>query len=396
MTHAFTGYRCSDCGAVFAEGETLYLCLSCGRSGIKDEPLRGVLEAQFDWGSVSSHLRAHPGEHGILLPVDASCFPPYPVGGTPLVRGARLEASLRNNPEIHLKLDGQNPSGSLKDRASFLVVAQAIRDGFDEIVTASTGNAASALAACAASAGKTAVVYVPAHAPRAKLAQMRLHGAVVHLVDGTYDDAFAASLAHTQCGRGLSRNTAYNPLTIEGKKTVAFELFEELGRAPDAVVVPVGDGVILSAVHKGFKDLRAAGLISTLPRLVAAQAQTSNTIATYFETGQFVPARNPSTVADSISVRVPAAAHLARRALVESKGLAILSTDEEILAAQVLLARLTGIFAEPAAACAIAALEKATSQLEPSSLVVVLLTGHGLKDIDAALRAASLAESSHG
>lgn len=395
MTKTFIGFRCSDCGALFAPGQARYLCLSCGLSGVRDEPLRGVLEAQFDWTSVASHLRSHPGDHSILLPVPASSFPAYPVGRTPLLRSSRLEATLENELEIYLKLEGQNPSGSLKDRASFLVVAQAICDGVDEIVAASTGNAASALAACAACAGKTAVVYVPSTTPRAKLAQMRLHGAVVHLVSGTYDDAFAASLAHTDSGQGLSRNTAYNPLTIEGKKTVALELFDQLGRAPDAVVVPVGDGVILSAVHKGFKDLLAAGLISTLPRLVAAQAATSNAIAHYFETGCLAPAHNPCTIADSINVRVPAAAHLARRALLESNGLALTVTDDDILAAQLRLARLTGIFVEPAAACAVAVLDRLADALSPSSKVAVLLTGHGLKDIDGALRALSLSKEEH-
>jgi threonine synthase len=395
MSHACTSFRCSDCGAVFALNEGRYLCLSCGLSGQRDEPLRGVLEAQFDWDRVSTHWRAHPGDTSILLPVESGFFPPYPVGKTPLVRSTRLETSLGMQQELHLKLDGQNPSGSLKDRASFLVVAQAIRDGFEEIVAASTGNAASALSACAAAAGKTAVVYVPQNAPKAKLAQLRLHGATINLVNGSYDDAFAASLAHTNSGRGLSRNTAYNPLTIEGKKTVSLELFEQLGRAPDAVVVPVGDGVILSGVHKGFKDLLAAGLIHRLPRLVAAQSTASSAIASYFETGAFSPAADPRTIADSISVRVPAAAHLARRALVESNGMALLATDEEILAAQVRLARLAGIFVEPAAACAVAAVQKAHALLQPGGVVVVLLTGHGLKDIDAAQVAANAFEEKH-
>lgn len=395
MNHACTSFRCSDCGAVFALDEVRYLCLSCGRSGERDQPLRGVLEAQFDWDRVATHWRAHPGDTSIFLPVESRFFPPYPVGKTPLVRSTRLEKSLGIQQELHLKLDGQNPSGSLKDRASFLVVAQAVRDGFNEIVAASTGNAASALSACAAAAGKTAVVYVPKNAPKAKLAQLRLHGALMNLVDGSYDDAFAASLAHTNSGHGLSRNTAYNPLTIEGKKTVSLELFEQLGRVPDAMVVPVGDGVILSAVHKGFKDLLAAGLIPRLPRLVAAQSIASSAIASYFETGIFSPAADPRTIADSISVRVPAAAHLARKALVESNGMALLATDEEILEAQALVARFAGVFVEPAAACAVSVLHKASTLLPPDCVVVALLTGHGLKDIDAAQIAANTFEAKH-
>ena len=164
---------------------------------------------------------------------------------------------------VWIKNDGLNPSASLKDRASFLVVAEANRLKEKTIVTASTGNAASALAAVCAAAGKRALIFVPENAPKAKLAQMLLYGATVVPVSGTYDDAFRLSLEYTAKRGGLNRNTAYHPLTIEGKKTVGLEIWQQNNwRVPDAILVPTGDGVIISGVHKAFCDLKAAGLIS--------------------------------------------------------------------------------------------------------------------------------------
>ena len=234
------------------------------------------------------------------------------MSATPFFRSAALGRALgfRN---VWLKNDGLNPSGSLKDRASFLVVAEANRLQEDTVVTASTGNAASALAAVCAAAGKRALIFVPENAPKAKLVQMILCGACVVPVRGTYDDAFRLSLAYTAGHGGLNRNTAYHPLTIEGKKTVGLEIWQQNGwRVPDAIVVPVGDGVILAGVFKAFQDLRAAGLISRLPRLVCVQAEKSNAIHRYITTGRYRNALHPATIADSISVSVPSNAHLAK------------------------------------------------------------------------------------
>jgi threonine synthase len=292
-------------------------------------------------------------------------------------------------PDAWIKNDGLNPSGSLKDRASFLVVAEANRLGERTIVTASTGNAASSLAAVCAAAGRRAVIFVPKAAPRAKLAQMLLHGASVVPVDGTYDDAFRLSLEYTARYGGLNRNTAYHPLTIEGKKTVGLEIWQQNGgRAPSVVVVPTGDGVILAGVHKAFGDLRDAGLIEELPRLVCAQAEGSSAIHDYIVTGHYRNAASPSTVADSISVSVPSNAHLARAAVLLTHGCSVTVSDAEILGAQRTLAERSGVFAEPAAAAAVAALARLRdrSLLAAGDQVVVLVTGHGLKDVDAALR----------
>jgi threonine synthase len=218
---------------------------------------------------------------------------------------------------------------------------------------------------------------------------MLLHGASVVPVEGSYDDAFQLSLEYTGRYGGLNRNTAYHPLTIEGKKTVGLEIWQQNGwRAPSVVIVPTGDGVILAGVYKAFEDLREAGLIPHLPRLICVQAETSCAIHNYVSTGHYRNAPKPDTVADSISVSVPSNAHLARAAVLLSLGSSLTVSDAEILEAQRTLAQASGVFAEPAAAAAVAALAKlrGTKMLEPGDQVVVLITGHGLKDVDAVLR----------
>ena len=395
MSRVLFEWVCTECGGAYARDAVRYLCPRCGASYKPGEPLRGVLEARFDCAAIAARWRAGEKLEDLLCAVEREHHPPYPVGRTPLSRAPRLGAAF-GLEDVWVKNDGQNPSGSLKDRASFLVVAEAIRLGEQTIVAASTGNAASALAAVCAAAGRTAVIYVPRAAPRAKLVQMALYGADVRLVDGTYDDAFALSLAHTAERGGLNRNTAYHPLTIEGKKTAALEICESLGKAPDWVVVPVGDGVIISGVWKGFSDLFKVGAIDRMPRLVCVQAESSDAIHRYIATGTYAPAPHPRTIADSISVSAPSNAHMARRAVLESNGLSFTVTDGEILAAQRTLARTTGVFAEPAAAAAIAGLGKLRDHVGPGERVVALVTGHGLKDVDAALRALELPDPAEG
>ncbi len=250
-------YRCTDCGRTFSRDEVRYLCPVCGPAYKPGIPLLGVLEAVFDYDGIRDAFdRAHP-DWNLFCPVEPRFHPPIPVGNTPLARVDRLGTDLGLD-RLWVKNDGLNPSGSLKDRASFLVAAEARRLGIDLIVAASTGNAASALAAVCASSGQQALIFVPQTAPKAKLVQMVLYGAKVVPVKGTYDDAFRLSLDYTAQRGGLNRNTAYHPLTLEGKKTAGLEIWAQLGfQAPDAVVVSVGDGVILGGVHKGFLDLQA-------------------------------------------------------------------------------------------------------------------------------------------
>jgi threonine synthase len=380
-------YRCTRCGKRYPREAVRYLCPDCGQFYRPGMPLCGVLAVEFDAAAIRRRFRKGRPDWNLFCAVEPRYFPAYAVGQTPFLRAPRLGAAA-GLAEVWIKNDGLNPSGSLKDRASFLVAAEARRLRERTIVTASTGNAASALAAVCAAGGQRAVIFVPETAPKAKLAQMLVCGAVVAPVQGTYDDAFRLSLEFTARYGGLNRNTAYHPLTIEGKKTVGLEIWRQNGwRVPGAILVPTGDGVILSGVFKAFADLRAAGLISELPRLICVQAEKSCAIHRYVVTGRYRGAAHPATIADSISVSVPAAAHLARAAVLESGGCSVTVSDREILAGQRLLAESSGVFAEPAAAAGAAALAKLREAglLRARDQVVVLVTGHGLKDVGAAL-----------
>ncbi len=294
-----------------------------------------------------------------------------------------------------MKNDGLNPSGSLKDRASFLVVAEARRVGEKRIVAASTGNAASALAAVLRQHRPRGAHLRPGGRPAG---QAGADGALRRQGGAGEGDLRrrlpALARVHRPKRGGLNRNTAYHPLTIEGKKTVGLEIWQQLGfRVPDAILVSAGDGVILAGVHKAFVDLQRAGLVERLPRLVCVQAETSDAIHNYVQTGHYADARNPTTRADSISVSCPSNAHWARRAVLETGGLSLLVSDDEILEAQQRLAATTGIFAEPAAATAAAGLFKLQAgegRFGRGAEVVVLATGHGLKDVDAPLSRISI------
>jgi threonine synthase len=386
MTHFF--YRCTDCHKTFERDTVRYLCPACGKKFVAGQPLHGVLEVVFDYAYIKQHFDKSAPNWELFSAVEAQYFPEYSVGNTPLSRAPRLETQLGLN-NIWIKNDGLNPSGSLKDRASFLVVAEANRINENTVVAASTGNAASALAAVAAAAGKKAIIFVPKTAPQAKLVQIIQYGAEIKLVNGTYDDAFRLSLEYTATRQGLNRNTAYHPLTIEGKKTVGLEIIAQNNfKVPDAILVPVGDGVIISGVYKAFYDLKCAQLITKLPKLICVQAEHSNAIHDYIQTGVYRNAINPLTIADSISVAAPSNAHMAKRAVELTDGFSILVSDDEILAGQTLLASNTGVFAEPAAAATVAALQKICTKglLHKNEQIILLITGNGLKDINAAMR----------
>ncbi len=381
-------YRCTDCGRQYSREQVRYLCPECGKAYHPGIPLTGVLEVVFDYAAIRGAFDPSRPDWNLFCAVEPEFHPPLAVGRTPLAPVDRLGAELGLD-RLWVKNDGLNPSGSLKDRASFLVVAEARRLGIDLIVAASTGNAASALAAVCASAGLQALIFVPQNAPKAKLVQMLLCGATVIPVKGTYDDAFRLSLEYTDKRGGLNRNTAYHPLTLEGKKTAGLEIWAQLGyQVPDAICVSVGDGVILGGVYKAFVDLKRAGLIDRLPQLIGVQAETSDAIHRYVQTGVYSDAVHPTTRADSISVTCPSNAHGARRAILESEGRTITVSDEEIFTAQSRLTSRTGIFTEPAGAAALAGLVKLQAgpdALPQDAKVVVLATGHGLKDIDGPL-----------
>jgi threonine synthase len=377
-------YICSECGRRFPIEPRLMVCPECSLAQAADQPLRGVLEVELT-GEVPADW-----EIAALLPVEERFFPPIPVGGTPLWAPQRLRHEL-NFPGLYIKDDGLNPTCSLKDRASFLVSAFATKFGIEEIVLASTGNAGSSMAGVGAAAGQKVTLFLPKAAPKAKLIQALQYGARVFRVDGSYDDAYELSLGYTARFGGLSRNTAYNPMTIEGKKTVSLEMFRQLGRVPDHVFVSVGDGCILSGVYKGFRDLRRLGLADRLPVVYAVQAEGSAALARAFECGVF-RREATSTVADSICVDVPRNGFHALRQLKEHGGQVVTVSDEKILAAQARLSRSTGLFTEPAGAAAFAGFLEARPRLPDGAVAVVLATGNGLKDTAAAGRSVQIPE----
>jgi threonine synthase len=381
-------YRCTTCGKTYQRDEVRYLCPACAKDYHPGIPLLGVLSVQFDYAAIKKRFRKEQPNWNLFSAVEEKHYPPYPLGHTPFFPVTALGKAF-GFENVWLKNDGLNPSASLKDRASFLVVAEASRLKEPAIVTASTGNAASALAAVCAAAGKQAIIFVPESAPKAKLVQMLLYGARVIPVRGSYDDAFRLSLEYTARKSGLNRNTAYHPLTIEGKKTVGLEIYEQNKcKVPDVILVPVGDGVIISGVFKAFYDLKAAGLIARLPQLVCVQAERSSAIHHYIRTGKYHNARRPATIADSISVSTPSNAHMARQAVLDSRGFSVTVSDKEILRGQKALAEKTGVFAEPAAAATVAALRKlcGSALLDGKEQIVLLITGHGLKDVEAAVK----------
>lgn len=369
-------YRCTICSATYEIRPEYTVCPQCAADQQADQPLHGILEVELR-GSAGSRFNIAE-----LLPIEAEFFPPIPVGNTPLWQPRRLR-ELTGLQNLFIKDDGANPTSSFKDRASCLVSAAATKFGIGEITLASTGNAGSSMAGIGAAAGQHVNLFLPESAPPAKLVQALQYGARVFRVNGNYDKAYDLSLEYTSRKGGLNRNTAYNPLTIEGKKSVSLELFGQLGKAPDAVFVSVGDGCILAGVYKGFKDLLQLGYIEAVPKIVGVQAETSDALGRAFQTGVFenVPT---STVADSICVDVPRNGTHALSLLKRYGGEMMTVSDQQIIEAQAELSRTTGLFTEPAGAAAYAGLKKAARKLAPNSCVVVLSTGNGLKDTGSA------------
>ncbi|HAK45658.1 MAG TPA: threonine synthase [Spirochaeta sp.] len=378
-------YKCTECGLTFDIKPNVRVCPACKSAQKANRPLRGVLETVCEGKpEIAPEVDSLKFIH-CLLPVERHFFPPVPVGMTPLWSPENLRKQLRL-PNLYIKDDTLNPTGSLKDRASYLVAAFALKYKIDDIVVASTGNAASSMAGIGAAAGLNVKIFIPAAAPRAKMVQSLQYGADVTLVEGTYDLAFDKSIEYTDKYGGLNRNTAYNPLTLEGKKTVALEIFTQSGSAPDHVFVPVGDGVILGGLYRGFIDLFEKGYTDRIPVIHSVQAEGSSAINRALETGDFSDPIASATIADSISVDVPRNGYYALNMLKKHSGRGVTVTDDEILKAQNMLASSAGLFAEPSSASVLAGLLKVRDKINEKDSVVLVVTGNGLKDIDAAMK----------
>jgi threonine synthase len=411
MDHV-VGLTCTICGAEYAPDEVEYVCPKHGDDGI--------LDVRYDYDRIAEQVGpdelAADAPHSMwrylpLLPVRPDVARPLvegtvlsSVGWTPFYPAPRLADAL-DLEHVWVKDDSRQPTASLKDRASAVALVKTREAGYDVVTTASTGNAAAALSGLCAAVDQPNVIFVPRTAPEAKIAQLLAYGSTVLLVDGTYDQAFELCLEVARAFDWYNRNTAYNPYMSEGKKTVIYEICEQLTRAlgadeasaaawqaPDVIFVPVGDGCIIGGVHKGLKDLMTLGWIDRMPRIVGVQAAGSDPLVKAWEEGLDATAMEPveaHSVADSIVAGLPRDRIKALRAARETDGAYLRVSDEEILDAIPALAQGVGVFAEPAAAAAYAGLVKAVDRglVERDERVVVLSTGSGLKDIASVMEA---------
>ena len=380
--------KCTCCGREYPAVPDLTNC-QCG----------GILDIIYDYDGIreaftKDTLRDRPDRsmwrYRELLPIEENTPPtPLRVGWSPLYEEPSL-ADMLDLKRLWVKDDGQNPTASLKDRASAMAVAKAREAGAKVIACSSTGNAASSLAGNAAAAGLETYIFVPSRAPKGKVAQLMTFGATVISVQGSYEETFALSKAAIEKWGWYNRNAAINPYLSEGKKTVAFEIMEQLDwQVPDYIAISVGDGCTIAGLWKGLKDLHAIGFIDRLPRLISAQAAGCCPLNRAIETGEPWKPMEENTLADSIAVGVPRNAHKALAAIRESNGLTVNVSDQEIMAAQGLLGRTCGVFGEPAGVTGTAGVKKLCEQglLGREDTVVSVVTGNGLKDVANAIKA---------
>jgi threonine synthase len=374
--------KCINCGETYSPDSVLYRCKGCS----------DLLDVIYDYGDLDhKSLRKkwknepiHVWKYRELLPLQ----PPNPVtlgeGGTPLHECERLAGDI-GLKTFYAKNEGVNPTGSFKDRGMTVGINKALQLGMRMTVCASTGNTSASLSAYSAKAGLKCIVLVPSgKIASGKMAQAIAYGAKVLAVKGNFDDALI--LAQKLCDEyPLYLLNSVNPFRLEGQKTLAYEVFEQLGeKAPDNVIVPVGNAGNISAIWKGFCELERLGFTAKLPRMIGVQASGASPIATMIEDGreEMVPITHPETLATAIRIGSPVNWKRARRAVEESRGTVTVVSDEEIVEAQKQLARFEGLFVEPASASSLAGLKRLISEGEVASseLSVCVLTGHGLKD----------------
>ncbi|NJE26628.1 threonine synthase [Thermococcus sp. MV5] len=364
--------RCIECGKIYGENEVRYRC-ECN----------GLLEVLIDLENIENVFNGeniHLWKYREFLPVEKRVS--LNEGGTPLYRLENLQKEL-NMKELYVKNEGANPTGSFKDRGMTVGVSKALELGMDKVICASTGNTSASLAAYAARANIKAYVLVPSgKIALGKLAQAIVYGAKVVPIKGNFDDALRVVVEASE-ELGVYMLNSINPFRLEGQKTIAFEVFDQLKFVPDKVILPVGNAGNISAIWKGFKELYEAGIIDKLPQMIGIQAKgASPLVRAWKEKRAFVSEENPETVATAIRIGNPANWPKAWKAVRESKGLLEDVSDEEILSAQRLLASKEGIFVEPASASSLAGLMKLKKLglIEEDESVVLITTGHGLKD----------------
>ena len=380
--------RCVKCGREYEAVPNLTNC-ECG----------GIIDIIYDYDYIKTTLTKEKlsarddrsmWRYRELLPVEeTTANTPLRVGWSPLYEADRLAKEL-GIAKLWVKDDGQNPTASLKDRASAMAVAKAQEAGAKVIACSSTGNAASSLAGNAAAAGLKTYIFVPSRAPKGKVAQLMTFGATVVSVQGSYEDTFELSKQAIDKWGWYNRNAAINPYLSEGKKTVGLEIMEQLNwEVPDYIAISVGDGCTIAGLWKGLKDLYAIGFIDKLPRLISAQAEGCCPLNRAIANNEDWYPMEENTLADSIAVGVPRNADKALMAIRESNGIVVNVSDEEIMAAQKLLGRTCGVFGEPAGVTGTAGIKKLCEQgkLPKDAKIVSVVTGNGLKDVANAIKA---------
>lgn len=378
--------KCVRCGREYPATPDITTC-ECG----------GILDVVYDYDFIKTSFHRESladcpdptmWRYRALLPIEEDTVPQgLRVGGSPLYKADNLAADLGIR-SLYIKDDGVNPTASLKDRASAMAVTKAVEAGYGTIACSSTGNAASSLAGNAAKAGLKTYIFVPDRAPKGKIAQLMMFGANLTAVRGSYEETFELSKKAIDKYGWYNRNAAINPYLSEGKKTVAHEIVEQLGfKAPDYVAVSVGDGCTIAGVYKGLYDMYMVGLTDNIPRLISVQASGCCPINTAVTTGKPWQPQEENTYADSIAVGVPRNADKAIKAIIDSDGICVNVTDDEIRAAQRYLAKNAGVFGEPAGVTATAGLIKLSREgkLDRTATIVSIVTGNGLKDIESAI-----------
>jgi len=382
--------ECINCKTTYGIDEIVYFCNKCG----------DILEIKVDFSELTETLKTSDWKtkplsvwrYRPLMPIhETTKLVTLGEGGTGLHRSQGLgnELDLKN---LYIKNEGENPTGSFKDRGMTVGVTKAVELGVRHVICASTGNTSASLAAYAARAGIKCTVLIPSgKIAYGKLSQAMIHGAKVLQVKGNFDQALEFVFKIAEKHKDIYLLNSINPFRIEGQKSLGYEICEQLNNeAPDRIIIPVGNAGNISAVWKGFTEFYKLGYIKKLPKMTGIQASGSAPIAQAIKNNsdKIIPVENPETIATAIRIGAPVSWKKAVNAIHESKGTAETVTDDEILDAQKTLARIEGIFVEPASASSIAGLKKLVKNgvIGKDERVVCITTGHGLKDPDTAIK----------
>ncbi len=382
--------ECINCKTTYGIDEIVYFCKKCG----------DVLEIKSDFKELSKTLKESDWmskplsvwRYRNFMPIhEATKIVTLGEGGTGLHLSEHLATEIGLN-SLYVKNEGENPTGSFKDRGMTVGVSKAVELGARHVICASTGNTSASLAAYAARAGIKCTVLIPSgKIAYGKLSQAMIHGAKVLQVKGNFDQALEFVLKIAEKHKDIYLLNSINPFRIEGQKSLGYEICEQLkNEAPDRIVIPVGNAGNISAVWKGLTEFYKLGYIKKLPKMTGIQAEGSAPIAQAIKTNSktIVPVEHPETIATAIRIGAPVSWKKAVNAIYESKGTAETVTDDEILDAQKMLAQIEGIFVEPASASSIAGLKKLIKKgvISKNERVVCITTGHGLKDPDTAIK----------